>query len=108
MALTNAERAAYRDGYRTRYEYRRGQPVDIPYSLRKGDPDYWLAIAWIEGVEHAHEQIKHRDAVRAIEAAWSDALVPKKKCIGGRSAYARAYRLAWAVRQQLAAIYSGD
>lgn len=103
MALSHEERAAYRDGYRFRYEYRKGDPVEVPYSLLKSDPDYWLAIAWIEGVEHAHEQIKHRDVVRAIEAAWCDALVPKKKCIGGRSAYARAYRLAWAVRQQLAA-----
>ncbi len=102
MALSHEERAAYRDGYRFRYEYRRGQPVDIPYSLRRGDHDYWLAIAWIEGVEHAHEQIKHRDAVRAIEAAWSDASKPGKRCPGGRSAYARAYRLAWAVRHQLA------
>ncbi len=103
MALTNAERAAYRDGYRTRYEYRKGDPVEVPYSLLKSDPDYWLAIAWVEGVEHAHEQIKHRDVVRAISEAWSDATKPGKRCPGGRSAYARAYRLAWAVRQQLAA-----
>lgn len=103
MALTSEERAAYRDGYRTRWEYRRGRPVEIPYSLLKGDADYWLAIAWIEGVERAHEQIKHRDVVRAIEEAWRDALVPRKKPAGGRSAYARAYRMAWAVRQQLAA-----
>lgn len=106
MALSPAERKAFQQGVKARTAFRAGMDVHIPYPMSRSREDFWLGVAWVEGAEHAHEQITHGWALQIISDGWVAGAhaKPGDRCPRVTGKTAGGYRMAYRIARQIAAM----